>query len=77
MLPLIVYINKQNDDLWIFCLPYVSDESCLTQKELFMEFILISCVLLAGMATVDIRETRSDPEDDLDSVSDRPYGVHG
>lgn len=42
-----------------------------------MEFILFSVILLVGMATVDIRETRTDPEDDLDSMSDRPYGVHG
>lgn len=42
-----------------------------------MEFILISLILLVGMATVDIPETRSSAEDVLDDEQKRPYGVHG
>lgn len=46
-----------------------------------MEFVMISTLLVAAMATVDIQETRTDPEDEApesqDHSIDRPYGVHG
>lgn len=45
-----------------------------------MEFVMISTLLVAAMATVDIQEPRPDSEAEgtgQDQTRDRSYGVHG
>jgi|GEM_PF-5239168 hypothetical protein len=45
-----------------------------------MELVLLSTILVAAMATVDIPETHDEEEGSSPDLADRgekPYGVHG